>query len=182
MAVSESKVPGRDTMNEQRLISFLDCIREFDWFGHAGEPFENGRVVAGLQSGWDGEGKRMLELWGRESHALEAQALESLTDQEIHRIFTAVSDSIHEPLYKGLCSYLDRRYSKADEIESRQMSFDDRVFPDVLDSVKRDVCWAGVEHVLQVHGFFGELLVLYRRGRWACSWDGEYPEGQPVIL
>jgi hypothetical protein len=60
--------------------------------------------------------------------------------------------------------------------------FDEAVFPDVMDSVKRDVCWAAVEEVIALPGFFSTLLSYYRRGRWVCSWDGNYPQGRPVVV
>jgi len=170
-------------MSEQRLISFLKSVRDVAWFSHAGEPFENARVVHGMQIAWDREGNRMFEVWEQQIRALEAQAVESIGNQGIDEIFAAVSETIHASIYQGLTLYLDRIYREAhDEKQRRQRTFDDAVYPEVMDSVKRDLCWAGVEYVLQVHGFFSKLLEMYRQGRWICSWDGDYPQGQPVIL
>ena len=138
------------------------------------------RVVDGIQDGWDGEEKGHLDLWRRQTRLLESQALERLDDQTIDQIFSTVSQAIGEPLYNGICAYLDRAYSGTKPAEER--TFDEGVFPDVIEAIKRDLCWAAVEHVLDAHGFFSELLDIYRRGRWACSWDGNYPEGQPVLL
>jgi hypothetical protein len=165
-------------MNMQHLTSFLKGMGDIDWFLHAGEPFYGARVVESIQAGWDREGRRMFDLWEQQIRALESRALETLNDQAIDEIFNAVSDSIHGSLYEGLGSFLARRYSETNDEESRaQRTYDEGVIPEIMESVKRDVCWKGVEYVLQVHGFFGKLLEMYRRGRWVCSWDGEYPHG-----
>lgn len=164
---------------DKYLQSFVDSLQGIEWFSHAGEPSEGVRVVDGMQTGWDREGKQMLVLWDSQTHAIEKQAWDLLGDQGIDRIFSVVAQAIHEPLYSGISSYLDRIYSKTND---DKRTFDEGVLPDVIESVKRDVCWAGVEHALHVHGFFGRLLAVYRQGRWACSWDGSYPQGQPVIL
>lgn len=167
-------------MDVHRLKPFLESLRSIAWFSNAGEPCEDARVVHGLQSAWDGEGERTLDIWGRETRALEAKALQWLGGQDIDQIFSAVSDAIEEPLYNGLCNYLDRVYDTIHGAKKRTL--DDGIFPEVLESVKRDVCWAAVEHALHNQGFFSNLLRFYRRGRWACSWDGNYPEGRPVLL
>ena len=169
-------------MDEQRLVSFLESLRQIDWLAHAGEPCDNARAVENIQAGWDREGKRMLAVWGPRTHALEVQAQRLLGDQNIDRIFSSVSETIHERLYQGICSYLDRVYNATDEKRRGQRSVDESLYPELMDSVKRDVCWSAVEHMLLVHGFFSNLLGFYQQGRWPCSWDGEYPEGQGVIL
>ena len=154
-------------MDEQRLISFLERVQGIDWFAHAGEACKGARTVENIQSGWDCEGKRMLEVWEPRTHALENRAEIMLGDQGIDQIFSTVSDTIHERLYNGLCSYLDRRYGTTDvEVKRKQRSVDESLFPEVMDSVKRDVCWAAVEHVIHANGFFSNLLGLYQKGRW----------------
>jgi hypothetical protein len=170
-------------MDEQRLFSFIHSLRTIDGFSHAGEPCEKVRVVDGIQSGWDREGKRMLEVWEPRIRALEAQAESALGHQGVDRIFLTVSDAIHESLYKQLCSYLDRVYAEtADGTKRKQRTVDESLLPEVMDSVKRDVCWAAVENMVRANGFFSNLLEIYRTGRWPCSWDGEYPQGLPAIL
>jgi hypothetical protein len=170
-------------MEAQRLSSFLESLHAIEWFFHAGEECEHARLVKGLQRAWDGEGKGMLDLWGEQTHLLEARALVSLRDQEIDALFNTVAAAIGNPIYKGLSAYLDRIYGAfGDETASDQRMFDEAVFPDVMDSVKRDVCWAAVEAVIALPGFFSTLLSYYRRGRWVCSWDGNYPQGRPVVV
>lgn len=163
-------------------MSFVESLCEINWFSHAGEPYENARVVGGMQSGWDSVGNQMIDIWGNQSRSLEIQALRPLSDHEIDQIFAAVSDAIHDPLTKALCSYIDRTYRDISDEKRHQRTYDEAVYTEVLDAVKRDVCWAGVEYVLQVSGFFSTPLDLYRRGRWPCSWDGKHPLGRPVIL
>ncbi len=171
-------------MNTQHLSQFLDSVKLINWFEHAGEPIANARLVhGGLQNAWDGEGKAYLKLWKQQSYAIEARACETLTDPEIDNIFAAVSEAIHDSVYRGICSYLDRVYGNStDEDSAFRRTCDDAVFREVMDSVKRDFCWAAVEDVIKAQGFFTELIGLYREGRWPCSWDGQYPNGQPVVI
>jgi hypothetical protein len=168
---------------QERLESFQQRLMGLSWFSHAGEACDELRVVDSLEIGWDREGKEMLEIWGQQSLALEKEAVRRVGAHEIDRIFITISDTMHDAIYSGICSYLDRHYNQIHANEKKQeRTFDDAAFPDVIHSVKRDVCWAGVEFVLQVNGFFTKLLDLYRDGRWVCSWEGDYPQGQPVIL
>lgn len=53
---------------------------------------------------------------------------------------------------------------------------------EMLDMVKRDVSWACVERVLNIQGFFTTLLNIYSNGYFPCSWIGDYPNGQVVVL
>jgi hypothetical protein len=167
---------------EPTLSTFLNSIRDIGWFSHAGEPCATARVTESIQTGWDREGKRMLEVWEPRTRALEAQAQNHLGDQAIDRIFSEVSEAVDERLYKGLCDYLDRKYRGNHESQLRQRSVDEGLYPEVMDSVKRDLCWAAIESVLGTPDLFTNLLDLYRQGRWPCSWDGEYPAGNPVVL
>jgi hypothetical protein len=162
---------------EKPLKSFLDSLN-LAWFSHAGEPCPGARTVDSMQTGWDREGKKGFELWDQQTHALEEKARSSLGDNRIDEIFATVSEAIQESLGNGMSAYLDRVYR--DTAENRTVN--DAVLLKVIESVKRDVCWAAVEHVLNVDGFFSRLLGIYRTGHWACSWDGEYPKGRPVIL
>jgi len=170
-------------MDEQRVNAFLESLRNVTWFSHAGEQCDDARAVESLQAGWDREGRRMLEVWERQICALETEARASLGDHGIDSIFDSVSAAVHEQLYKGLCFYMDRTYQdNRDGSRLRQRSVDESLYPEIMDSIKRDLSWAGVEHVILVRGFFGRLLDEYQKGRWPCSWDGEYPGGRPVVL
>jgi hypothetical protein len=171
--------PLEKVMDEQRLIAFLASVQRIDWLSHAGESCDEARVVRNIQDGWDGENERMLEVWAPRTHALEAQAEGVLGDQTITDTFARVSETIHSDLYKGMCSYFDRIYGETDNL---QRSVDESLYIEVMDSIKRDVCWAAIEDLIQAHAFFTGLLHSYRNGRWPCSWDGEYPQGRAVVL
>lgn len=167
-------------MDEPRLKSFLEGLSRIKWFSRSGEPFQDARTVPNMQSAWDGEGSQMYKIWWKQSHSLETAALGSLNDQDIDRIFCAVSDEIGDALFAGLVDYLDRVYDANPDTEER--TFDEAVVLEVIESVKRDVSWAGVEHMIAFYGFFTTLLEVYRRGRWVCSWDGDFPDGRMVLL
>jgi len=170
-------------MDEKLLNSFVADLSKVSWLSHAGEPFKPLRTVESLQAGWDSEGRQMLTIWEPQTHILETQARISLDEAGIDHVFSTISNAIHDSLYNGICRCINKIYANnADEAGRQQRSVDESLYSEVMDSIKRDVCWAAVEYLLQVDGFFSGLLCLYRKGRWPCSWDGQFPEGQPVVF
>jgi hypothetical protein len=170
-------------MDNDRLNLFVIQLHSINWFSHGGEPSEHLRVFESLQSGWDWGGSHVPDLWETQSRALEARAQEILGDGAIDQVFSTVSHAIHEPVYVGLCSLLDRMYAgKSDHESLVQRSADEGIYPEVMDAVKRDICWAGVEYVMQYDGFFTQTLERYRNGRWPFSWEGIFPHGQAVVI
>lgn len=53
---------------------------------------------------------------------------------------------------------------------------------EMMDMVKRDLSWACIERALNIQGFFTTLLNVYKNGYFPCSWIGNYPKGQVVVL
>jgi glycine/D-amino acid oxidase-like deaminating enzyme len=56
------------------------------------------------------------------------------------------------------------------------------IWPEIVDTVKRDISWSAIEAIIGEEGFFTEILATYRAGRWPCAWCGKCPEGQLVVL
>jgi hypothetical protein len=170
-------------MVDERLRSFLQTLSDIEWLSHTGEPLGDARVVASIQAGFDGENRGMLAVWLPRSKETESFARSRFGDGIIDRIFDTISEAIHEPLYRGLCEHFERNYpDRTDDITLLQQSVDSGLYPEIMDTIKRNVCWAGIEWVLERPAFYSALLDWYRRGRLPCSWDGEYPEGQQVVL
>jgi hypothetical protein len=164
----------REHVTEEQLQRFLSTVRELDWLSSAGEPSSEWRVVASVGDAFDMEGARMLETWVPRSQALEARARAKFGDPVIERVFEQVSAAVQERLYRGVSQYFT---GLPDDLE-----YTSGLYPELMDAVKRDICWAAIEHLLGEPDFFSGLLRVYRRGRWPCAWDGDYPAGRAVVL
>lgn len=161
------------------LDSFLVSLSDISWLAHAGDPHPNWIVVADTVAGYDGWNTEMLSTWSPRTHRLEQQAIAAITNAAIDEIFAATSERIGPSVATALGDYFDRRPNIN---ESTDCGADQGLWPEVLDSIKRDVAWAAIEHVLHDYDFFTDLLTYYRAGRWPCGWSGEYPEGKVVVL
>jgi hypothetical protein len=168
---------------EHVCSAFVKRIREFAWLSHAGESYAGGRVIADVQAAWDVENHNMLRTWEPHIHELEANAKRVLGDQTIDLVFSGISSTIHESVYRGICAYFKRAYGNAGvDGDTLQRSVVESLYPEFIDAVKRDVCWAAVENAIGAPGFFTRLLEIYETGRWPCAWDDRYPQGSPVVL
>jgi hypothetical protein len=170
-------------MDRNKLDTFLQRVERISWLAHAGEHGNDAVVADGMQACVDRHGQQMLDVWQPRTHDLENRARAKIGESGIERIFSVVSDAVHQRVYDGLVSYLDRKYGGgADDEGNTQRSADDAVYPEVIDAIKRDVCWAGVESIIGEPGLFTKLLEVYSKGRWPCSWEGPYPGGSPIVL
>lgn len=115
-------------------------------------------------------------LW--DSH--KRDALARIGDSAIDWIFDATSKAMQQPLYDGAVAYFSRR--KASDPSYDDSGVDAGLIREMMDCVKRDIAWSAVEVALRRPGFFSALLSHYRKGRWPCSWAGEYPDGCVVAL
>lgn len=170
-----------DSGIDERLDLFLETLRDIKWLSNTGEPGGDVRTVVSFEAGYDGENTAMLKVWRPHTTATEATARQNLGDAVIDRIFNKISAKIADPLYQGITKHFERAYGPDDEAQLQQ-TVDEGMYLEIMDTIKRDVCWGGVEWVLQKPAFFSALLEWYRRGRWPCSWDGDYPDGRPVVL
>jgi hypothetical protein len=167
------------TAKSESLADFLESLKEIPWLSHAGEPYEDGIVVADAVEGWDGWNERMYEVWRPRTEALEDAARREIGDAGIDRIFEAVSQYLRPVFLEGLTDYFSRR-----PIDTAAMKdgADAELYEELLEAMTRDVCWAAIEAVLGRKGFFTDLVRYYRAGRWPCAWEGEYPKGRVVVL
>ena len=163
----------------ESLADFLESLKEIQWLSRAGEPFEDGVVVADAVEGWEGWNEKMYDVWRPRTEALEEAARSAIGDAGIDRIFEVVSQYLKPVFLEGLSDYFGRRPVKT---ENAKDGVDAELYEEILEAMTRDVCWAAIESVLDRKGFFTDLVEYYRAGRWPCAWDGDYPEGQVVVL
>ena len=158
----------------ERLREFLRPLPAVPWLSRAGDSFPDGVVVTSITEGWDDWNDEMMAVWRSRSEELESTALQAIGDQGIDEVFAEAANVTGPPIEMALRWYLDHRQTISDS--------DRGLWPDVLETMKRDVAWAAIENVLGRVGFFTSLMAYYRNGRWPCSWEGKYPEGRIVVL
>ncbi len=117
----------------------------------------------------------MLKLWAPQTRALEAIAVEELGEDGVDSIFDTVSRELDAPLCLAMETYFDTR-------STDKLNADRGLWPEWLDSMKRDLCWAAIESVLDRPGLFTNLLPYYRAGRWPCAWEDGDMSKRVVLL
>ena len=113
-----------------------------------------------------------FEVWESQIYPLEDTAEEKIGDDAIDEIFEVVSDAIGDTVWKKFEEYIVRQHVR-DDLEIRY---------ELFDKMRRDMAWACMEKVLDMPGFFTMLAEIYKEGYFPCSWKGNYPSGQAVVL
>lgn len=161
---------------QQQIVDlFLAGMKQVEWFRAAGGLSDKYMVVDTLYEACDTYGQQMYKIWNRNTQAIEAEALKVLTDEQVDAVFEAVSLAIGNEVYAGLCAFEQRIEEETGEEQSE-------LEEEVLDFIKRDTAWACVEALLGTPGFFTRVCEVNRTGRWACSWIGNYPVGNFIIM
>jgi hypothetical protein len=158
----------------KKLQEFVQSLAEMPWLSHTGEPCPDALVVSSIAEGWDDWNDQMMTVWRPRSAALEEIARTVMGEPGIDEVFADVAGVAGPGIEVALGRHFDRHPNSSDS--------DLGLWPDVLETMKRDIAWAAVEAVLGRPGFFSSILPYYRRGRWPCAWSGEYPEGRIVVL
>lgn len=155
-----------DEINE-----FIQGINFINWFNH-NHPENNYYVISSIFEAYDKWNKKMLETWESHIYSLENIAIEKLGDEQIDLIFTTISSEIADKIYENWDDFITEKHLENEIGLENEM----------MDMVKRDVSWACIERVLNIQGFFTTLLNVYSNGYFPCSWIGDYPNGQVVVL
>ena len=134
---------------------------------------EDKRAVFSLYDACDGLwGMQYFVVLESQIYPLEDTAEEKIGDDAIDEIFEVVSDAIGDTVWKKFEEYIVRQHVR-DDLE---------VCYELFDKMRRDMAWACVEKVLDMPGFFTMLAEIYKGGYFPCSWKGNYPSGQAVVL
>jgi hypothetical protein len=158
-----SATRGHMTAAQQSALkAFLHSLVGVCWVAHCGEADPMAVVADDLVDAWDNWNSEMLAVWSPQTHALEEAAISELSDGGVEAIFAAVSQAVDAPLREGATRYFEKRPADS---EVAVTNTDLGLWPEWLDSAKRDLCWAAIEAVLGRPGFFSELLPYYRGGR-----------------
>lgn len=164
------------TQQQQDILDrFISEITGIQWFQTVGQPSEKYMVVDTIWEACDTYGRQMCEVWGKNSENIEKEALKKLSNTQIDAIFEAVSLAIGNEVYESLCDLEDKIGQETGEDQAG-------LEEEILDFLKRDTAWACTERLLGKEGFFTRVYQINRTGRWACSWVGQYPAGNFIIM
>lgn len=153
------------------INKFIQGIKLINSFNH-NHPENNYYVISSVFEAYDKWNKKMLETWESHIYSLENIAIEKLGDEQIDLIFATISSEMADKIYENWNDFITENHLENEIGLENEM----------LDMVKRDVSWACVERVLNIQGFFTTLLNVYSNGYLPCSWIGDYPNGQVVVL
>jgi len=167
-------------MSEQEwelLSAFLAGLRGIRWLSASGTASAHAYVVNDAAEGFDDPVREGL--WDTHARDLEVAAIDRLGERGLDDVFRETASTIDEALASALEAWFERRPVVN---EATDANVDLGLWPEILESIKRDVAWAAIEAVLAAPGFFSGLMGHYRDGRWPCSWRGTFPDGQVVVL
>lgn len=160
---------------QDSLTKFIASLTDVCWLARLGEHDEMAIVSDNLVDAWDNWNSQMLAVWTPKTHSLEQVAVAELGEAGVDAIFEALSSAIDAPLRAAIARYFD--------ICSTDDTGTDRgLWPEWLDSMKRDLSWAAVETVVRRPGFFTGLLKFYRAGRWPVAWEDGDLDKRVVLL
>ena len=154
------------------IDEFLQEVRLISWFEHCKEAEDKYHVIHSIFEAYDVWNKQMIKTWEPHIFSLENMAVEQIGDAQIDKIFLVVSSEMGDIIWKKWGEFIDRWHLEEEVGLENEM----------LDMVKRDVSWACIEKILNVQGFFGTLLGIYKDGFFPCAWIGDYPNGKAVVL
>ena len=156
----------------ERIADFLEEVKAIRWFENSGRPNEKYDMVFSLYEACDGLGKQYTEAWESQIYPLENIAVKKIGDDSIDDAFETVSAAIGDTVWEKFGEFIDRQ----------RLGNELAVCDELFDRIMRDMAWACVEKILDMPGFFTMLAEIYKEGYFPCSWNGEYPSGQAVVL
>ncbi|MDE7399498.1 MAG: NUDIX domain-containing protein [Oscillospiraceae bacterium] len=151
---------------------FIEEISPIKWFANGGKPCDKYLLVNSVYEAYDNWNANYLSVWEPQTDLLEKLAEEIIGSDAIDDIFETVSMALDADIWNAWQKFRTRAGLE------EQNALDE----EITDMVKRDLCWAAVEMVLNRTGFFTELLEIYRNGYFPCGWDGEYPYGRAAVM
>lgn len=98
--------------------------------------------------------------------------MKKIGDDAIDDAFETVSAAIGDTVWEKFGEFIARQ----------RLDNELAVCDELFDRIERDMAWACVEKILDMPGFFTMLVEIYKEGYFPCSWNGEYPSGQAVVL
>lgn len=154
------------------INTFIKQLESIEWFEHKELPQVEYHQIFSVFEAYDTYNQEMLQTWTVEIEKLEQKVLQHWTDPEIDQIFKQVSSFLDSVLWQKWSNFISKNHLEEQSgLEA-----------EILDMVKRDICWYYFEQVLKISGFFSILYQVYRSGYFPCSWQGEFPKGKVVVL
>lgn len=161
---------------KDKTSNFIGSLEKVKWFSNSGELSDKYTVVFSFIDAWDIWNESMMAVWSKESHILENEGIKAIGNDNIDYIFGTIAEYIAPKIEDGFCEFQTRLESKGLDSDDYGLIFE------IIDFIKRDIAWACIENIIGKTGFFSKVLKVNSEGRWACSWDGVYPEGRFVVM
>ncbi|GFZ30403.1 hypothetical protein CSC2_09290 [Clostridium zeae] len=160
----------------ENTSDFISIAEKINWFSKCGDISNNYTVASSFIEAWDSWNESMLNVWSVEVINLENISINVIGNDSIDYIFDKVSDHLGPIIEKCFYAFQIRQENMGLASEDYGLSFE------IIDFIKRDTAWACIESILDREGFFSKVFVVNSTGRWACSWDGSYPDGHFVVM
>lgn len=154
------------------LHNVLQEVKNIRWFEKSGTSSRQYHVIHSVFEAYDTWNESMLKTWEPQITKIEDLAGIKLGDEKIDEIFSVISCEIGDIIWEKWGEFIVRC----------QLEREAGLECEMTDMVKRDVSWAFIEKSLHMDGFFTELFEIYKSGYFPCAWDGDYPNGQAVVL
>lgn len=151
---------------------FIGEMKPTKWFSCGGNPCEKYFNVKSVYDAYDNWNASYLSVWEPHIDLLEKLAEEIIGGDAVDDIFETVSTALDEDIWNNWQEFRTRA----------GLEEENALDEEIVDMVKRDLCWAAVEKAMDRTGFFTELLDVYRDGRFPCGWDGNYPYGRFAVM
>lgn len=151
---------------------FVGEMSSVKWFSHGGEASEKYLLVKSVYDAYDNWNADYLRVWEPHIDFLEKLSEEMIGSDAVDDIFEVVSAAFGDELYRAWGEFRERSGLEEENALDNE----------IIDMVKRDLCWAAVEKALGRTGFFTGLLEIYKDGHFPCGWEGEYPNGRAAVM
>lgn len=151
---------------------FIEDMRAVKWFENSGTTTEKYLLVRSVYDAYDNWNANYLSVWEPPICLLEKLACEIIGEDATDDIFETVSMALDKDIWNAWQAFGVRGGLE------EQNALDE----EIVDMVKRDLCWAAVERALNRKGFFTGLIEVYKDGYFPCGWEGEYPYGRAAVM
>lgn len=154
------------------MKDFLVQLEKIEWFDNSGIKTDQYHVIYSIFEAYDDWNQQMLDTWEPNICLIEKKAQEVRGDMWINEIFDLISVTISDRLREKYCAFIERcNLQEECGLDNEIMNF-----------IIRDIAWAYIENDLNEKGFFMDLLDIYKKGYFPCSWLGKYPAGKCVVM
>ena len=161
-----------DYLKRSVTEEFIKKMKPTKWFANSGTPTDKYLLVQSAGDAWENWRDSYRLVWDDEISKLENTAEAIIGYYTIQDVFESVSAALDEDLRNAWLAFKARRGFQDEN------DLDDKI----IETVKRDICWAAVENAINGSGFFTDLLHIYSGGYFPCGRDGDHFSGKYAVI